>query len=174
MKHTSILLTLIVTAFIVGCQLNDDLLTPSHQQVAPSPSTTHRTTCKRVEIHGYVSVPGQFNSILEVDGIAEYAITLLPRDPIPPNPQYTLELGMIVKAKLHEIDGRMLWQTAGTSLDELGYNDGDVLSVTKRYWVANLNGGMWLHITFRVTADEIQAAAMWLQLPRIVQADEVN
>jgi hypothetical protein len=178
MKRATILLAIIAAAFVVGCHNGDDIVNVSNQ-IAPSLSksldeTSHRPTCRRVEIHGHVRVPGQFNAILEVNGTAEYAITLLPRDPIPPNPEYTLVLEIVLSAELTEIESGTIWFANGSSLDEMGYNDGDEMSITKRYWIANLSRGMWLNVQFRVTKEEIEATALWLQLPKLVQDDEQN
>jgi hypothetical protein len=120
-------------------------------------------------------VPGEFNAILEVNGFAEYAVAILPRDPIPPNPQFSLLLEMDVRADLLDCEsGRRVGEAVGLSRDEFGYDDGDTLTLTKRYRVAQLCGGMWLNIAFRVTKDDVAATAMWLQVPKVVRTDEGN
>jgi hypothetical protein len=172
MKYAPFVFAIVVVGMLAGCQTSDDILNTSPDKAKIDPSVEKSPTCRRVEIHGHVTVPGQFNAILEVNGTAEYSIILLPRDPIPPNPQYSLVLGMIVNAELRDVESGEAWQTAGTTYDELPFDDGETLSVTKRYWVTGLD--MWLNIAFSVTKNEIQVSAMWLQLPKLIRGDEQN
>lgn len=173
MKSTVVVLAIAIAAFIMGCQDNGNILSPSPIEASQRAELTKRDLCQRILLAGLLHMPGQFNEFAELDGFVEYATTIIPRDPIPPNPQFTVSIDMLVNGNLRPWGSNgPVWHFSGTQQNEVEPIDGETAFLTTRYWVTDLN--VWFVLMLRLTETSIEIDQMRLELPKVIRAADTN
>jgi hypothetical protein len=171
MKSAILVLAIAVAAFFSGCQGNNDILGPSSTEASQRAALAKQDRHERIPLVGLLHVPGQYNEFVELDGFAEYDAIVLLRDPIPPNPQFTVLIDLLVNANLRPWGSNgPVWDFSGTSLNEVAPIDSETAFLTTRYWVAGLD--MWFVLTLRLTQTCVEIEQMRLELPKVIRATD--
>jgi hypothetical protein len=157
----------------VGCHDSSDILGPSSTEASQRAELAKQDRRERIPLVGLLHVPGQFNEFVKLDGFVEYNAIVLPRDPIPPNPQFTVFINMLVNANLRPwgSNGPVSY-FSGTSQNEVEPIDGETAFLTTRYWVADLN--LWFVLTLRLTETSVAIDQTRLELPKVIRAGDAN
>ena len=162
MKCSMFVLALSIAALMVGCQ--DNSIT--------DPATTATRTDGRlsrnvpgniilpvnvIPLHGVMTGGSGLNSLIEINGHVNYTTTIIPRDPVPPNPQYAVSVTLSLDASLCPFGLESpLWGVNGVSSDEVALEetDGPVI-LEKTYAIPGWSAGSSLHIRFRVAPNSV-------------------
>jgi hypothetical protein len=151
---------MIVTAMAPGCQESENVVGISGRTVRAD-RVSQTSNWNRLELHGFVTIPGIYNTILEVNGTVDYEVTFL---------QQSLRLDMITSAKLTEIEAGTRWEVFCSTCDQLKYENQDSLTLGKHFWIEGLD--MWLNVKFSVAREVLRVRAMWLALPKHPRAED--
>ena len=172
MKQACIL-AVVVATFVIGCQNSSDILSASRTETSQRAELSKRGLCRGIPLVGLLHVPGQFNEFVELDGFVEYGTTIISRDPIPPGPQFTVSIDMLVNGNLQPRgSNKPVWYFSGTSQNKVEPIDGENAFLTTRYWVADLN--LWFVLTLRLTQTTVKIDQMRLELPKIIGEADAN
>ena len=160
MKHATFILAIVVAAFIVGCQDNN-IINPTPETPSSSKAASKNPTARTIRLDAILR-EGGFNTFTEISGQVEYTTTTLPRDPVPPNPQFGVLVTLALDAKLKPFGSENpVWRVSNSSRDELSYNDGVIL-LEKTYKIDGRNDGVSLHVQFQVAEENVKVVGMWL------------
>ena len=175
MKQFTSALPVFFVALIIGCsEDNSSLNSPTDSMVSES-RIAKSVVPRQIRLNLLLRTPGEFNSFTEVTGVVEYATTIIPRDPIPPNPQFSIQIDLHLNAELRP-NGftEPVWRISGSTRDDVvpTNDDGRTGYLTKRYFVSGLN--KWLCLSFTFTAANIELSRSWLELPKVVRDSDVN
>ncbi len=175
MKHAAFVLAIVVAAFLVGCQDNS-ITNPITEKVSDSMQLSKTLPVDTIPLNAILREPRGFNAFTEVNGQVAYTITIIPRDPIPPNPQYTVLVTLGLDAELKPFGYEdPVWRISDFSRNELAaVEDDGAMSLEKSYRIEGRNDGVSLHLQFYVTERTVTLARMWLELPKAGHAEDGN
>lgn len=110
--------------------------------------------------------PGRvFNSLVEVEGFISYTATIVPLDPIPPNPQYAVILEQESLARLRPWGQSVpVWTASGSSEDWIPIPDEGEAFWRRQFRVVGRTDGLLLNLQLRITTRSIDVDRMWLEL----------
>lgn len=169
MKGLTSVLLLHIAAFIIGCNESGNITSPTGNG-ATSERVAKPIGARQIPLDLILRLPGEFNSLIQVTGSVEYTITILPRDPIPPNPQFSLLIDLILDAEVrpYGLPGPPAWYVGTSTRDDVlpTGEDGRTGYLTKRYFISGLN--RWLHLSFTLTETDVELSRSWLELPKVV------
>jgi hypothetical protein len=165
------MLAIAVATFIMGCQ-DDSITNPIATTASESPQLLKPQPEKTVVLNAILREPGNFfNSFVEVAGHVGYTATVVPLDPIPPNSQYAVRLNLTADVLLrpHNSNGPV-WNISGSSDEWAAIPESGTAFLTKRYRIEGRSDGMFLSMKFRITLTSVELNSMWLELPRVSAA----
>ncbi len=161
MKHATSILAIVVAAFVVGCQDNN-ITDPTIDTSSGGKQLSKILPVGTIRLNTILHEPRGFNTFTEITGQVEYTTTIVPRDPIPPNPQFAVLVTLALDANLKPFGSEEpVWRVSNSSRDELAENDG-VLFLEKSYKIEGRNDGVSLRMQFQVTEAGVTLARMWL------------
>lgn len=171
MKHAAFVLAIVVAAFVVGCQdnsiTNPTLETPSSSKAAPINPIARTIRLNAIVYEG-------FNTFTEITGQVEYTTTSLPRDPVPPSPQFGVVVTLALKAELKPFGSEQpVWRVFNSSRDELSNSDG-VMFLEKSYRIEGRDDEVSLHVQFQVTDENVKVLRMWLVPTKLPRSQDGN
>lgn len=164
MKTTTSMLACLFFTLVAGCEIAG--ITDSAVVSMPESAGVSKNTPVNVLILDAVLLePGNaFNSLVVVDGRAEYTLRVVQMDPVPPNPQVAAVLELDLRASLTPLGSGSGWEVTGSSVDWIPLSDGHEASLTKRYHVKGRSRKTYLNVAFRIMETEIQVDHLWLEL----------
>lgn len=172
MKRTASLLVLLVAGFVVGCQ-DGSITDPATRAVSDGTRFSKTQPANTVPLAALLREPGTvFNSLVEVVGALQYRLTVIPLDPIPPNPQFAVQLHIDATAELRPYEPGVpppstesVWVASGSSDDLLPIPESGAVVITRRYRVQGRSDAVLLAMSLRVTITGIEVTRIWLELP---------
>jgi len=177
MKHAASSLAILVAAFIIGCQENNAIVnTELNEEYSNQKNVGKSIHWDRLPIHATLVEPrGDVDPLLRIDGVVEYRITIVQRDPIPPSTQEAAILDLRFDACLRPLDlENPVWGVSGSSQNEVPLSGDTIVLLTKRYRVNGRQDGLTFRTTYRITGFGLEVERMWLELPRGDQVGTAN
>ena len=162
----NLLLTLIAFSvlLLIGCQENSitDPIQNTGLQKTDDPTVTSGT----MTLEGTLEIPNQPNSYMSINGQADYVHELFFVDPMPPAPQYYVNLNLNVYAELVDLSSSSdpIWAISNQTDDILYVSGEGIYLLVKTFVVQGREDGMVLKCRFLVTTDGVGLNAMWLEL----------
>jgi hypothetical protein len=175
MKSTIFALSLLVAALIVGCQ--DSTITDPITATASEGTQLSKTQpVHTLSLNAVLREPGNIlNSFVEINGAVAYQATVVALDPIPPNPQYAVRLNVTADAVLRPYNSNgPVWSISGSSEDWASIPESGIAFLTRRYQIEGRSDGMLLNLKFRITLSSVELNSMWLELPRVLRAADLD
>lgn len=164
MKHAAIILAIVVAAFVVGCQDNN-ITNPIAGPISAGMQISTAHSAGTIPLNTVVREPYGFNAFTEISGQVTYTTEIVPRDPIPPHPQWALVVTLTTDAVAKPFGlEEPVWRIVGSSRDELALTeDGDGTMVCeKSYALVGRNDRVSLHLQFHCTRQTVVLSRMWL------------
>ena len=161
-----------VAGFIIWCQ-DSTLTDPSGTMPSIDRRLSRNVPGNIIEplhtlfLNQVLHEPGNnYNSFVQTSGTVAYQATVVPLDPIPPNPQYAVRLNLTATAEARPYQlNEPVWHVAGTSDDVVPIPESGSAFLTKRYQLEGRNDGMLLNVRIRITLASVELSSMWLELP---------
>lgn len=175
MKRAASILAILVSSLIMGCQ-NSNIMEPV-TAVAPEALQLSKTQpVNSLALNAVLREPGNIlNSFVEITGVVAYQTTVVTLDPIPPNPQHAVRLNLATDATLRPYNSNdPIWSISGSSEDWMPIPESGTAFLTKRYRIEGRSDGMSLNVRFRTTLTSIELTSMWLELPRVLRAANLD
>ena len=177
-----ILLTIVALSvlFVIGCQENT-ITDPLSTESSGIQGVTNVTADKNLpqdhqDVPDIIRFRNELNSPYMnvgvkfiVDGTIEVDHKVWQLDPIPPNPQYRVTVGLSMDAEMNSNTGheRNRWFIKGNTENTIYFITGDeVFTLTKYYTVQGRSDRMQLVCEFEVTLDGVSLKGMELRLPK--------
>ena len=179
MKRTASILTILIAAFIVGCQGNN-ITDPITATASEAQRLSKAHPANTLPLNAVLREPGNVvNSFVENIGTVAFTATVVPLDPIPPNPQYAVRLNLTAGAEVRPYQVSVppllpVWYVSGTSDDWVPIPESGATSLTKRYQIEGRSDRMILNVRFRITLTSVEVSSMWLELPRTGRAADID
>lgn len=161
MKKLLISLVVFSVLFIIGCQENSITDPVSTESINKNQTTGETFTSGSIPLKGLLIVPGGFQSYYDIQGQINYTHQLVFLDPMPPAPQYYIDLDLSVRANLTD-EGNNTFRNSSTSEDNIYVSDDGISLLEKFFPVLGRTDGMVLVCRFLVTTDGIGLHSMWL------------
>ncbi len=172
MKNITFVLAIAVAAFVVGCQDNS-ITDPVIEAAAGGNQSAKVSTTSTIRLNHILREVG-FNTFTEITGQVEYTTTIVPRDPIPPSPQFAVVVTLALDAMLRPFGSEQpVWHVSAFSHDELVESDG-VMLLEKSYRIEGRNDGVSLHMQFQITGETVTLAGVWIAQPKVARAKDTN
>jgi hypothetical protein len=161
MKQLLSSLVLFFVLFITGCQENSITDPILNESVQKGQTTGENVISGSIPLEGLLLVPGGFQSYFSIRGVINYTHELVLLDPIPPAPQYYINLDLSVSATLID-EQHNIFRISSQSEDVI-YDSGDLTYILeKSFPVFGRNDGLVLVCRFLVTTDGVGLSAKWL------------
>lgn len=178
MKTTMLVLNLLATILIVGCQDNS-ITDPITAAASEGQQLSKPQPVNSLALHAIVREPGNdLNSFVEITGVVAYQTILVPLDPIPPNPQFAVILTLNADAEVRSYNPRVpfspVWHVLGSSTEWVPVPESGNAFVTKSYKINGRSDGMLLKVKFQVTLTSVELSSMWLELPRVGRVEDLD
>ncbi len=175
MKRTTSILAAVVATVLVGCQENS-ITDPVAVGASETLQLSKTQPVNSLALNAILHEPGHLhNSFVEIAGAAAYQATVVPLDPIPPNPQYAIRLNLTSDATLRPYNSNgPVWSISGSSEEWAAMPEGGAAFVTRRYQIEGRSDGMLLTLKFRVTLTSVELNGMWLELPRTEHPEDLD
>jgi len=186
MKKLFLSLVVFSILFVIGCQENT-ITDPLSTESSETQSITTETADKNLP-QDYQDVPEiiRFEKELPspypnlapksfvVAGTIEVDHKVWQLDPIPPNPQYHVKVGLSMDAEMNSTAGqeRNRWFIKGNTENTIFFTGDEVFTLTKYYTVAGRSDRMQLVCEFEVTVRGVALLDMELRLPKY-RIDEI-
>jgi hypothetical protein len=174
MKNLLLTLAALFGLLLIGCQENSitDPIQNTGLQKTDDPTVTSGT----MALEGTLEIPNQPNSYLSINGQADYIHELFLVDPIPPAPQYYVNLSLNVYAELFELfsPSDPIWTISNQTDDIFYVSEEGIYMLEKTFEIIGRNDEMVLKCRFMVTTDGIGLNAMWLELGDDISQNELN
>ena len=162
MKQLLFSLVVFSVVFVIGCQENSITDPISIESITKDQTTVDPFTSGVTPVEGLLIVPGGFQSYYSIQGQINYTHELVLLDPIPPAPQYYINLNLSVRALLTD-EGHNAFRISSQS-EDIVYDSGDRINVLeKSFPILGRNDGMVLVCKFNVTTDGVELSSMWLR-----------
>ena len=175
MKKLFLTTVIFSVLFIIGCQENsitDPIGDIDQKEVNKSDDpSVHQGT---ITLEGMLVDPNPvMNSYYIINGEIQYQHSLILLDPIPPNPQYSVDLNLSVTADFTNFCTVCEPQTSEFSSGTISTETNDNVYVSvdgiylleKTFPIEGREDGMVLVCRFLVTTDGLGLNEMWLELP---------
>ncbi len=152
--------------FVLGCQDNsiiDPVLPENLDKDQISGGTIIQGT---IPLEGLLDVHGLNNTFYFIYGNVDYLHELVLVDPIPPAPQYYVELELNINASLSNPDtqNENNLTISGQSTDIFYVSEEGIYLLEKSFPVQGVSNGMVLVCRFLVTTDGVGLNEMWLEV----------
>jgi hypothetical protein len=179
MKRTASILAAVVATVLVGCQENS-ITDPVSVGASEALQLSKTQPVNSLALHAILHQPGNVhNSFVEITGVVAYQTSVVPLDPIPPNPQYAVRLHLTANAEVRPYEPTVppmlpVWHVSETSEDWVPIPESGATFVTKGYQIAGRIDGMLLKVKLQVTLTGVELSSMWLELPRVGRAEDLD
>jgi hypothetical protein len=164
MKNLLLTLVIFSVLLLIGCQENSitDPIQNTELQKTDDPAVTTGT----IPLEGTLEILNQPNSYMIINGQADYVHELFFVDPIPPAPQYYVNLSLNVYAELTNLSSPSdpIWIISTQTNDIFYVSEEGIYLLVKTFAVQGREDGLVLKCRFLVTTDGIGLNAMWLEL----------
>ena len=168
MKKLLFSLVVFSVLFITGCQENSVTDPISTESINKDQKPAGTITWGTIPLEGLLVFPGLGQTYYSIEGRISYAHELILVDPIPPLPQYYIELSLSVDANLinPDLPGHQPWTISSESEDMFYVAEDGIYLLEKSFPVlgGTEDGGMVLVCRFLVTTDGVGLNAMWLTM----------
>jgi len=156
---------------LIGCQENSITDPMSSESVNKTSTTDQNSTTGIIPLEGLLVIPGGFQSYYSIDGQINYTHQLVFLDPMPPAPQYYVDLNLSIGANLTD-EGHNTFRISSTSADNIYVSNDGINILEKSFSVLGRNDGLVLVCSFLVTTDEVGLNAIWLSFSKDVQINK--
>ena len=164
MKNLLLTLVTFSVLLLIGCQENS--ITDPNQGAELQKTDDPSVTTGTIPLEGTLEIPNQPNSYMSINGQADYVHELFLVDPIPPAPQYYVNLSLNVYAELIDLSSPSdpIWIISTQTNDIFYVSEEGIYLLVKTFVVQGREDGMVLKCRFLVTTDGIGLNEMWLEL----------
>ncbi|MGB5529719.1 MAG: hypothetical protein WBQ32_07105 [Ignavibacteriaceae bacterium] len=173
MKNLLLTLVAFSVLLLIGCQENSITDPTSPESVHKDQNAAGNVTTGTIRLQGIVVLPGLGQTYYSIEGIINYTHKLVLVDPIPPAPQYYVDLNLSVEADLNNetTTERNSLNISSESEDFFYVSEEGIYILEKSFVIAGSNDGLALVCQFLVTTDGVGLNDKWL----VVNAeDELN
>jgi len=161
MKNLLLTLSVFSVLLLIGCQENSITDPILNESVQKGQTTGENVISGSIPLEGLLLVPGGFQSYFSIRGVINYTHELVLLDPIPPAPQYYINLDLSVSATLIDEEHNIF--RISSQSEDIIYDSGDLTYILeKSFPVLGRNDGMVLVCRFLVTADGVGLDVKWL------------
>jgi len=181
MKKLIFSTTIFLILFTVGCQENSitDPVQQELQKTDPSilsilnQTTGENFTSGVIPLEGLLVLRSGFQTYYEIQGQINYTHELIFRDPMPPAPQYSIDLNLSVRANLTD-GGYNTFRISSTSEDNFYVSEDGKNILEKSFIVNGTNDELALVCRFLVTTDGVVLNGKWLVVNSEIQLDKTG
>lgn len=149
--------------FVIGCQENSITDPVSTGSINKNQTTGETFTSGVIPLEGLLMIPGGFQSYYTIKGQINYTHELVLLDPMPPAPQYYVDLNLSVRANLTD-ESHNTFRISSTSEDNIYVLENGRYFLVKSFPVIGRNDGLTLVCSFIVTTGGIGLYSMRLAL----------
>ena len=161
MKQLLISLVVFTVLFVIGCQENSITDPVLIESINKTQTTSPNVIRGSIPLEGILVVHGGFQTYYDIEGQINYTHEFFLLDPVPPAPQYYINLNLSVRATLTD-EGHNAFRISSRS-EDIVYDSGDrTYILQKSFPVLGRNDGMVLVCRFLITTDSIELTAKWL------------
>jgi hypothetical protein len=186
MKNLFLFFVAVSVLFAIGCQENT-ITDPLSTESPGIQSVTNVTAVKNLTpdlndvpdiIRFENELPSPYPSLVPecfiVAGMIEVDHKVWPLDPIPPNPQYRITVGLRIDAEMNCGDerARNRWFIECDTENTIYFSGDEAFTLTKYYTVEGRSDRMQLVVDYEVTLDGVSLKSMELRLPKY-QVDKI-
>ncbi len=159
MKNLLLTFVTFSVLLLIGCQENSivDPIQDNQLQKTNDPSVTSGT----IVLGDLLVLPGGFQTYYTIEGQIDYTHELFLLDPIPPAPQYYIEVNLSIRAKLSDGIDKLYISTSST--DKIYVSEEGIVILEKVYPVLGGNSGLLFICRFLVTTDGLGLNEMFLK-----------
>lgn len=164
MKKLLISLVVFSVLFAIGCQENSITDPISIESINKNQTTGETVIRGSIPLDGILVLPGLANNYFSIEGRINYTHELVLVDPIPPAPQYYININLSVSAVLTNVfqSGHNTWTISSESQDVVYVPRFGFYLLEKSFPVLGRNDGMVLVCRFLVTINGVSLDAKWL------------
>jgi len=160
MKNLLLTLVSFSVLLLIGCQENSIVDPISTKSLNRSQTPDNNINTGTIKLGGLLVLPGGFQSYYTIDGQIDYTHKLVLLDPIPPAPQYYINVDLAIRAIIS--DGNNSLDISSTSSDNVYVSEEGIFILEKSYPVLNSSNGLVLICKFLVTTNGIGLSEMLL------------
>jgi hypothetical protein len=159
MKNLLLTFVTFSVLLLIGCQENSivDPIQDNQLQKTNNPTITSGT----IPLGDLLVLPGGFQTYYTIEGQIDYTHELFLLDPIPPAPQYYIEVNLSIRAKLSDGVNKLYISTS--SIDKIYVSEEGIVILEKVYPVLGGNTGLLFICRFLVTTDGLGLNEMFLK-----------
>jgi len=161
MKNLLLTLVAFSVLLLIGCQENSLVDPLSQDSINKDSGPTSNVTRGTIKLGGLLVLPGGFQTYYTIDGQINYTHEKVLLDPIPPAPQYSIAVGLSIRASIS--DGSNSFTVSSNSNDNLYVSEEGIVVLEKTYPILNSANGMVLICRFLVTTDGLGLNQMTLE-----------
>lgn len=178
MKSTMLVLATTVAAFVIGCQDNS-ITNPVAANPSPGSQFSKNVMLplREIPLYGVLREPGGFNAFTEIAGKVVYTSTQIPRDPVPPYPQWAMQVALKVNADLMPLNSNgPVWSISSSSVNELALDseaDRSML-LEESFRIDGRSDGVSLHLQLRIDQETIVLTRMWLVASGVAHSENAD
>ncbi len=164
MKNLLLTLVAFSVLLLIGCQENSITDPVSSESVNKNQISAGTLTSGTIPLEGLLVVPGMGQTYYSIEGVINYTHQLFQRDPIPPAPQYNVQLNLSVSAYLNNESTRErnTLSIASQSEDVFYVSEEGIYILEKSFIVLGSNDGLALVCRFLVTTEGVSLNSTWL------------
>lgn len=140
--------------FVIGCQENSITDPVSTGSINKNQTPGWTVTSGVIPLEGLLMIPGGFQSYYTIKGQINYTHELVLLDPMPPAPQYYVDLNLSVRANLTD-ESHNTFRISSTSEDNIYVLENGRYFLVKSFPVIGRNDGLTLVCSFIVTTGGI-------------------
>lgn len=140
--------------FVLGCQENSITDPVSTRSINKNQTTGETFTSGVIPLEGLLMIRGGFQSYYTIKGQINYTHELVLLDPMPPAPQYYVDLNLSVMANLTD-ESHNTFRISSTSEDNIYVLENGRYFLVKSFPVIGRNDGLTLVCSFIVTTGGI-------------------
>ena len=171
MKNLFLTIAFFSVLFLVGCQENSITDPTSPESVNKDIYQGSNVTSGTIPLEGILVVPGLGQTYYSIEGEINYTHKLVYVDPIPPAPQYYVQLNLSVNADLNNVSTteRNSLSIASESEDVFYVSEEGMYLLEKSFVIDGSNDGLALVCRFLVTTDGVGLNDKWLVINSEIQ-----
>jgi len=176
MKNLLLTLVAFSVLLLIGCQENSITDPITTESVNKDQISTGTLTSGTIPLEGILVVPGLGQTYYSIEGVINYTHELVLLDPIPPAPQYYVQLNLSVNADLNNVSTteRNSLSIASESEDVFYVSEEGMYLLEKSFVILGSNDGLALVCRFLVTTDGIGLNSMWLVINSEIQLNQTS
>ena len=164
MKNLLLTLVAFSVLLLMGCQENSITDPISTESVNKDQISVGTLTSGTIPLEGILVFPGMGQTYYSIEGEINYTHKLVQQDPIPPAPQYNVQLNLSVSAYLnHESTRERNTLSISSQSEDVFYvSEEGIYILEKSFIVLGSNDGLALVCRFLVTTEGVSLNSKWL------------